>query len=486
MRKLICLVVSGILMGCGTGDERLEGARLGSLAFPNSGSAAAQDDFIEGVLYLHSFEYDHAAESFRRAQDVDPEFVMAYWGEAMTYTHPVWNQQDMEKALEVLERYGPNREARLTKAPSDRERMYLEAVEILYGEGGKEQRDTLYADGMRVLMEAYPEDLEAKTFYALSLLGLSQGDRNIPTYMEAAEVAKQVFEQNRDHPGAAHYIIHSYDDPANASKGLEAARAYSVIAPDAGHAQHMTSHIFLAMGMWDDVISANLRAMAVVQSNRGRSPVGCGHYNEWLLYGYLQVGNGRDAARLMSECMSEVTEHGRNPNSFADMRAAYLVDTEDWTGAVFAMAVDSADLNLFMRSAVDFVDGFAAVEQGALESARGALRRMEARRPTIAAAGRGNARVMERTLRAAVLFASGDREGAVKEIRRAAELEASLPFEFGPPAVYKPPRELEGEFLLEMAQLDEARAAFELALVRTPERFKTAEGLAVAASEGTQ
>jgi len=483
--KVSRLLVVAFLAACATADSG-DAPQLGSLEFPNSGSAAAQEDFIEGVLYLHSFEYDHAAESFRRAQDVDPEFVMAYWGEAMTYTHPVWNEQDMEKALEVLERYGPDREARLTKAPTERERMYLEAVEILYGEGGKEQRDTLYADGMRAVMEAYPEDLEAKTFYALALLGLSQGDRNIPTYMQAAEVAKQVFEQNRDHPGAAHYIIHSYDDPANAPKGLEAARAYSVIAPDAGHAQHMTSHIFLAMGMWDDVIGANIQAMAVVERNQERSPVGCGHYNEWLLYGYLQVGRVQDAGRLMVECFDDVEQGRRNPNSLADMRAAYLVDTEDWTGEVFAMAIDSADLNPFMRSTVDLVDGLAAVEQGALEAARAAVRRMEARRPAIAVAGRGNAEVMEGTLRAAVLFASGDREGAVLEIRRAAELEASLPFEFGPPAVYQPPRELEGEFLLAMELLGEAEGAFELALARTPDRRKATEGLHAASAGGTQ
>ena len=143
-----------------------------------------------------------------------------------------------------------------------------EAVEILYGEGGKAQRDTLYADAMRALAEMHPEDHEATAFYSLALLGLSQGDRNVPTYLQAAEVAKPVFEQNNDHPGAAHYIIHSYDDPSNASKGLEAARAYSVIAPDAGHAQHMTSHIFLAMGMWDDVIRANINATAVVERNQ--------------------------------------------------------------------------------------------------------------------------------------------------------------------------------------------------------------------------
>ena len=220
MRKFVCVVTASVLVGCAQGNESTDGPRLGSLEFPNSGSAAAQEDFIEGVLYLHSFEYAHAAESFRRAQDVDPEFTMAYWGEALTYTHPVWNQQDLEKALEALDRYGPDREARHIKVPSDRERMYLEAVEILYGDGGKEQRDTLYADAMRLLMESYPEDLEAKTFYAVALLGLSQGDRNIPTYMEAAEVAKHAFKTGKSI--REHILAHDIMDEAELDRRLDA------------------------------------------------------------------------------------------------------------------------------------------------------------------------------------------------------------------------------------------------------------------------
>ena len=187
----------------------------------------------------------------------------------------------------------------------------------------------------------------------------------------------------------------------------------------------------------------------------------------------------------MHECLDEVKAGRRNPNSLADMRAAYLIDTEEWDGAVFAMAVDTADLNPFMRSTTDLVDGLAAVEQGAIEAARTAVQRMEARRGSIMESERGNAEVMERTLRAAVLFASGENASALTEIRRAAELEAALPFAFGPPAVYKPPRELEGEFLLEMAQLDDATAAFEAALARTPERSMTAKGLRSASGTGS-
>ena len=166
----------------------------------------------------------------------------------------------------------------MTKAPTGREKAYLAAVEVLYGEGRKESLDTLYAAEMERLAAAYPDDLEAQTFHALALLGLSQGDRNVPTYMEAGAIALAAFDENPDHPGAAHYAIHSFDDPTHAILAMEAARAYSVIAPDAAHAQHMTTHIFLARGLWDDVVKQNIRAVDV--SNRvrmargGRSPDG--------------------------------------------------------------------------------------------------------------------------------------------------------------------------------------------------------------------
>jgi tetratricopeptide (TPR) repeat protein len=213
---------------------------LGSLSFPNSGDIEAQSDFLSGVLLVHSFEYDRAADAFRRAQEIDPDFAMAYWGEAMTYTHPVWNQKDTDAARTALARLGPTADARLAKAPTEREKGYLSAVEVLYGEGKKASLDTLYAAEMAKLANAYPDDLEAQAFHALALLGLSQGDRDVPTYMEAGAIALAAFNQNPDHPGAAHYTIHSFDDPTHAILAMDAAHAYSVIAPNAGHAQHMT------------------------------------------------------------------------------------------------------------------------------------------------------------------------------------------------------------------------------------------------------
>src|SRR5512140_1806610 len=160
-----------------------QGSRLGTISFPTSGNAAAQPHFVRGVLFLHSFEYDSAAAEFRKAEQLDPPFAMAYWGEAMTYTHPVWDEQDLPAARAALSRLGATSQARKAKAKTIREADYLNAGEILYGEGSKPHRDTVYSAAMQRLSSKYPGDVEARAFYALSLLGLNQGVRDVPTYL---------------------------------------------------------------------------------------------------------------------------------------------------------------------------------------------------------------------------------------------------------------------------------------------------------------
>ncbi|MBI2072367.1 MAG: hypothetical protein HYT81_04905 [Gemmatimonadetes bacterium] len=464
----VTLCVSALVTAATTAQSR-----LGTIEFPNSGAPAAQAAFLRGTLLLHSFEYEDAARSLREAQRLDPGFAMAYWGEALSYTHPVWNQQDRTAARAVLARLGPTPEARKAKAPTPREQAYLETIEILYGEGSKPHRDTLYAGAMERLVNAFPDDDEAKAFYALALLGLGQGDRDVWSYMRAAAVAQQVFEHNPDHPGAAHYLIHSFDDPTHAPLGLKAARAYSRIAPDAAHAQHMTSHIFVALGLWDDVVAANQQAMRVTERQLGRSP---------LAYGYVQQGRLRDAARLVEECRADVERQRGAAGSLERMRAMYLVDTRDWQGPVARIPIDSASQPGWARTARDFTDGLGAIQRSDAPQAEASLNRVAARRAR-GPASAGNDEVVERTLRAAVLFAQQKGDAALAELERAAALEESLPFEFGPPATYKPPRELQGEILLQMDRPGDGVRAFDLALRRTPDRAATLLGLARASAK---
>src|SRR5438309_662796 len=289
---LVCAALAFLAPGAPVSAQT---SRLGTIDFPTSGAPAAQPQFVRGVLLLHSFEYRDAAQAFREAQRLDPGFALAYWGEALTYTHPIWNEQDVSAARAALQRLGPTPAARRAKAPTPREQAYLETVEILYGDGSKTKRDTAYSLAMERLVASFPADREAQVFYALSLLGLNQGVRDVPTYMRAAAIAERVFRDNPNHPGAAHLLIHCYDDPIRAPLGLAAARAYSTIAPDAAHAQHMTTHIFLALGMCDEVVSQNELA-----SGRDRAAWTANHYTAWLGYGYLQQGRYGDALRHLN------------------------------------------------------------------------------------------------------------------------------------------------------------------------------------------
>lgn len=451
--------------------------QLGTIAFPNSGSRQAQKPFIEGVLLLHSFEFEDAAEAFQRAQGIDPTFALAYWGEAMTYNHPLWRQQDKEAALRVLNRYAPSPDQRVAKAPTPREKDYLRALHALYGQGTKTQRDRAYMAEMYRLVNTYPNDLEARAFYALSILGSTDGERDFATYMRAAAAAQPVFDKNPNHPGAAHYLIHSFDDPIHAPLGLEAARAYSDIAPGAAHAQHMTSHIFVAMGMWDDVIAANIRARDVqndLLAARGRPVAVCGHYTSWLHYGWLMRGDMADAEGGMADCHERVTSGSADASEvgyFVNMRARHVLDSEEWSAADrWAADVDNPGY--------DFVSAYAALKSGDRASAEATTKALRAH---IGSDAPPRVAVMIRELDALLALDAGNGDRAVTLLREAAEIEEGLPFEFGPPASLKPPHELLGEVAMQLGRHDLAISAFQKALDFTPRRAPTLEGLAASA-----
>lgn len=448
---------------------------LGSLSFPNSGDAAAQEPFLRGVLLLHSFEFEPAAEAFREAQAADPDFALAYWGEAMTYNHPLWREQDRDAALAALGRLGPTPEARAAKAPTERERQYLAAIEALYGDGSKSERDLAYARAMARLQDSAPDDMEARAFHALAILGSRNGVRDFATYMRAAATAQPVFAANRDHPGAAHYLIHSFDDPVHAPLGLPAARRYADTAPGAAHAQHMTSHIFVAMGMWDDVVTANIRARDTEDAQlaeRGRPPNVCGHYASWLQYGHLMRGDVAEAEALMDACHARMSE---NPTAaerayFVSMRARQILDTADWSlAARWTWDPPAGDTASELRLGYDFTNAFAAIGRGDPAPARALVAA-----PPPSGDGPG---LHVEELRGLLALTAGRADDGIGMLRAAAEAADALPFEFGPPRILKPTHELLGEQLLALGRIDEARAAFERAAARTPGRTPVVRGL---------
>jgi tetratricopeptide (TPR) repeat protein len=461
---------------------------LGQLDFPNSGSAEAQPHFIEGVLYLHSFEYEQARASFRRARQVDDDFAMAYWGETMTHHQSIWGVQDQEAGEAVLRSFGRTPEARAVKAPTPRERGYLRAIELLFGAvkeskgRNKSEREILYREAMRQLHEAYPEDHEATTFYGLSILGAGKKNRDFATYMRAAGILIEVWDANRMHPGAAHYLIHSFDDSTHSPLGLPMARAYSKIAPAAAHAQHMTSHIFLGLGMWEEMVTANETAFKIEVNGTDEWSREASHYVHWLHYGYLQQGRYRQAEKLLEIAQDRLHENtsARERGYYGTLFARHLLETGAWESMerwAAPAAVDIPSPNYYYAQVI------AAIERGDADTAREIA-------DNVKAGGAGNpevilgqdvAEVLQLELRGKFALAAGDRTTALALFREAASRENAMPPKFGPPAVVKPAAELLGDLLLELGRADEAMAAYKDQLVRTPRRAATLLGLVRAA-----
>ncbi len=512
--------------------------------FPTSGSPAAQPLFIKGVLLMHSFEYDDAREAFVEAQKADPAFAMAYWGEAMTFNHPVWQRTSPELAKAALAKFAATPEARRTNAPTEKEKDWISAVERLYGSGDKRARDLAYAEAMKRMADKYPGDDEVKSFYALALLGTSHGGRDVAIYMRAAAIVEQVYAKNPQHPGAAHYLIHAYDDPVHAPLGLRYADAYSKIAPSASHALHMPSHIYVAIGMWDESASLNERSVKAADARRDAKQLDVDqrgfHALLWLVYTYAQQGRYEDARGVLAQMEAAAKESGsvRTRTHLALARAAWLIETRKWGEAKAPVA--SKDLPKDAAIAELFAIGLASARTGNRAGISSAMQQMAGlmeeapvngapvrsnpsapARPGVAPINRGPvavappgtrpiappapssppapngamgmpmggtaggdprvAQVMAQQLEAVLLFAEGRREEALVLARQAAVVEAALPFEFGPPVPVKPVNEQVGEMLMDLRRPKEAIEAFELSLKRTPRRTLSLLGLARAA-----
>ena len=475
---------------------------LGEVSFANSGLAAAQEPFLRGLALLHDFEYEDAAAQFRKAQEIDPGFAMACWGEAMTYNHPVWMQQDAAAARAALGRLGATPEARQARAGTPRERDYLRAVEVLYGDGSKEERDFRYSDAMAALSRRYPEDVDATAFYALSLLGTAHQGRDFAIYMRSAALLEAVFPEHRHHPGVLHYLIHSYDDPIHAPLGLRAARLYGGVAPNAAHALHMTSHIFVALGDWDEVIAANENAVRVVnqqRAERGQAPRTCGHYVSWLDYAYLQERRFDLAQQQLEACRrmamaavagSAAAGSSRDPDAslagaFAEMRLFHTIESGHWNGGdPFAL---SPAAPLGARFSLAYGEALAAAGGGDLPSLHAAAARLRALQKELLAAieqdkvtdpgERRRAEIVMHQIDALERIRGGKAEEGIALLRQAAAGEAAMAMEFGPPQIEKPTYELLGDELAALGRHAEARQAYRSALARAPGRTLSLRGL---------
>jgi tetratricopeptide (TPR) repeat protein len=466
---------------------------LGVLDFPNSGTAEAQDAFSRGVKFLHSFEFEDARTAFVEAQEIDPEFVMAIWGEAMTRNYPIWARQERDEGLEALTKLKPISERNATA----REERYLDAVFILYGDGDKPTRDIAYMNAMQTMYEDYPEDLEAAAFYSLSILG-SVYERDFRTYMKAASIAEEVFAKQPQHPGAAHYMIHSYDDQIHAPLGLRAARAYTKIAPNASHAQHMVSHIYTSLGMWDEVIEANRTSVRVSEDSMKRAgreqALRSKHALHWLEYGLLQQGHFDEAVDTLQMMKEDALAlpNGYNLRHAGYMRASYLVEAPQ--AARILPPTDTTELGLYDVALECFSTAFEAIVNSDLETARSELALLDEQidAAVVMTVEEGLheidtaeseedyllATVVARQIDALLKFHRGETDAALVLMMSAAEAENSQPMYYGPPHVPKPSNELTGEMLLTLGRAEEAANYFSVSLQRSTGRSQSLLGLA--------
>jgi tetratricopeptide (TPR) repeat protein len=518
MTLIRSLLVSLVLLACAV-DVAAQSTHLGTVNFPTSGTPEAQQHFLRGVAALHSFWYEEALEEFQAATKLDPDFMMGYWGEAMTYNHPLWAQQDTEAGRKTV--------AKIKDSPklSERERGFLEAVKLLYGEGDKLARDKAYSAAMEKLYKARPEDQEAACFYSLSLLGtVRPGDKGFQRQVLAGSIAQGVFKKNPDHPGAAHYIIHAFDDPQHAIIALVAARRYSEIAPAAHHARHMPSHIFLQLGMWPEAASSNESAWAVSNEwvKRKSLPLGRRDYHSlhWLLYVYLQEGRQKEAEGLLEVMRQSIRDAGGEAKLgrpvYADMAAAFIVETGRWDlaeklfaapaapvaqekgggtmmgamphcapGTAYAPAASSS---LPSRKSVltAYVKGLSAAMAGRPQ-VEGSVSELRSLRQRLAAGGEAyravEAEIMEIEVTAAGLAAKGSYDEAVAQMRKATALEEEMSPPSGPPDLIKPSHELLGEILLRAGRPEEATQEFKTSLLRQPNRARSLLGSARAARD---
>ena len=470
-----------------------QSSNLGQIDFPTSGSPEAQAHFLQGALLLHSFEFDDAREEFQKASEIDPGFAMAYWGESLTHHKLLWQQHDQKAGQAALEKLASSAEARLEKAPTEREKGYLRAAEVLFfGKGDKKARSRAYVDAMGQLTRQFPDDLEAASFYAVAILGTTDGERDFRTYMRAAGIVEEVYAKNPQHPGAVHYLIHSYDDPVHAPLGLRAARVYAKIAPAAAHALHMPSHIFVALGMWRETAASNVDSWAAAAARVKRKGLTVKdrsyHALWWLHYTYLQQGRYREAEKQLQIMEEDVAELSVpiTRRHMAAMRAAHVVETRQWDMAARAADLDLTGVRGEQAVAHWFASGMAAAKTGDVRGARqalAALQKMTAESAKVYGSQEQAGKVMDLQLQSLIAFATGGKKKALQLIQQASAAEDKMALSYGPPSPVKPTHEQFGELLLELNNPTEARNEFERALERAPRRALSLLGLARAAAE---
>ena len=467
--------------------------QLGTVHFPVSCAAAVQKPFERGVALLHSFWYEEAEKGFLQIEKDDPRCAMAHWGVAMSLWHQLWNEPDAK----VIKR-GRDEVTAAEKLPNKStppEKAYVSAIGAFYGDSEKldhAARAKAYSDAMKKVYETYPDDHEAAAFYALSLLASEpHQDETFANRKTAAAILEKLFAIEPDHPGVAHYLIHSYDKPQLAELGIPAARRYAAIAPAAPHALHMPSHIFARVGHWQDDIKSNLASVAATRKTAAMHMGGEGHQfhaMNYLFYAYLQSGREADARALMDEVKAMPEMHdmygvGFDPHlaTAAHFASLYPLEMRDWATAAALTPV--AVLGTAEDSAGYWVKAIGAAHLHQPDEVRKDVNAIEAIHGRFVSLKKEDfAEATENDLkqaRAWLAFAEGKYDDAVETLRPMADKEDALGDE--PEGI--PTREMIAEILLEAKRPQQALAEYQTDLKFNPNRFNGLYGAARAAEE---
>ena len=470
--------------------------KLGTVHFATSCQPATATPFDRSVALLHSFAFSPAIDGFNRVLAIDPRCAMAYWGLALAawgnpFAAGIKPAAQSERGLDAVRR------ARAIGAPTEREREYVEAAAALYlNADSLDQRARLiaYRDAMKRLTAAAPADTEAAIFHALSMvIAADPADKSYASQLEAGATLDSLFAVMPDHPGLAHYLIHTYDVPPLAVRGLAAANRYASIAPALSHSLHMPSHTFTRVGFWDRSIRANIAAAkAARREGSGAEEL---HASDYQIYGYLQTGRDREAKALVSALPAIIRRFdpkaigtGAPPAAgffaMAAIPARYAMERGAWADAA-ALQLNPSPVP-FADAMTHFARAIGAARSGDTILARNAIAELERIRDRLAAAKERywseQVEIQRSGAAAWLLFALDQRTEALAAMRAAADREDATEKNAITPGPLAPARELLGEMLLASDQPVAALAAFEHTIEKEPNRFRTLIGAARSAA----
>jgi tetratricopeptide (TPR) repeat protein len=458
--------------------------KLGTVHFATSCNETAQRRFDRAMRYQHSFWYAESKEIYQEAITADPECAIAYWGIALSLLgnpHGAIPAPNLPPGLAAIAK------AKAVGAKTERERDYIDALAVMYVDYDKTPQQTRvqsYLKAMEALAAKYPTDDEAQIFYAITLnVAASPADKTYANQLKGAAILEPIWQRQPQHPGVAHYLIHLYDYPAIAAKGLPAALRYAKIAPNAPHAQHMPSHIFTRVGYWKESIAANLASVQAAKANKeGGEQL---HGQDYLVYAYLQLGQDKEAHATVDE----IEALQPDPDAFgaafsqAAAPARYLVERGDWTGAAKLVVRPSKFPHVMAISY--FARAIGAARSGDPAAARADAAQLTEIRDRLREAKNsywaGQVDVEAQVANAWILYADGKYDEALKAMSAAAAAEDNTEKAPVTPGPLAPARELYGFMLLDRGMAREALAAFEATMTKEPNRFNGYVGFARAA-----